>query len=322
MKKKTARILTRWAVFLLLVGIVAAAVYWSEFSGPISKRNGKNFAYLLSDLVKVTEEKTPDAARIISNDLAAIRKVNGRDFKTAESIAMLWTRVYLEDNYVLNCHKGEEVAEGLEESGIPDSDKHAIVVLGYELADGAMQPELEGRCRAAAALAKAYPNTILICSGGATGPNNPEGHTEAGLMKEFLTVECGIDPSRIYIDERAMTTQENALNSFVIMQEHGVNTMTIVTSTYHQRWGEVVYNAVATLYANKEGYQVSMISNYCFETDPTVALYLKDAQIAAYQIAGILELKDEDRALMPDPFADYVPQEDVQEQPEEGNPSE
>ena len=168
--------------------------------------------------------------------------------------------------------------------------------------DGEMQDELKGRCEAAAALARRYPEAIMVCSGGATGPNNPDDHTEAGLMKEYLSGVCAIDPGRIYIDEKAMTTQENAVNTFKILQKNNIGTMTIVTSSYHQRWGEAVYNAVAELYRQKNGYSVDIVSNYCFDTEPSVELYKKDVEIAAFQIAGILELSDEARALLPNPF--------------------
>ena len=138
---------------------------------------------------------------------------------------------------------------------------------------------------------KNYPfiKKIDLPKGGATGPNNTEGHTEAGLMKQYLTENCGIDAERISIDERAMTTQENAVNTFEILKEQGVRTMTIVTSSYHQRWGESVYHTLAELF-RREGYAVEMIGSYSYETEPTNEAYRQGAQIAAMQMAGILQL--------------------------------
>jgi len=46
------------------------------------------------------------------------------------------------------------------DSGIPDTSSHAFIVLGYELKDGEMTDELKDRCKAAAAAAKMYPNTM------------------------------------------------------------------------------------------------------------------------------------------------------------------
>ena len=86
------------------------------------------------------------------------------------------------------------------------------MVLGYELLNGGMTDELKGRCDAAAAAAKTFPASLLVCSGGATGQNNPQRHTEAGLMKDYLVDECGIAAERVFTDERALTTAENIIS--------------------------------------------------------------------------------------------------------------
>ena len=259
----------------------------------ISADNSANFSKLLDDLVSAYQTPESVGEREIEADLAAIRAVSEWDYELADAIAGHWRRVWLDPDYRLYLYHGEERAEELLGTGIPDSPSHAIVVLGYELQDGEMQPELKGRCEAAAAVARAFPRTILVCSGGATGDNNPEGHTEAGLMKAYLTGVCGIEPGRIFIDERAMSTQDNAVNSLRIMQENGVHSMTIVTSDYHQRWGQVVYNAAAALCRQREGYSVEILGNYCYEIEPSVELYRHGDQLAAMQIAGILEIPRE-----------------------------
>ncbi len=290
------------AICILLIASAVLGIILSK-RGPISKKNQLNVGMLLADLVNAKLDPSKGDLKSIDDDLERIAKVNKRDAVIAGSIAEYWKKVYLDGSYVLNKYAGEEKASGLEDSGIPQGGKHAIVVLGYELMDGEMQDELKGRCEAAASLARRYPEAIMVCSGGATGPNNPDKHTEAGLMKEYLSDVCAIDPERIYIDEAAMTTQENAVNTFKILQKNNIGTMTIVTSSYHQRWGEAVYNAVAELYRQKNGYSVDIVSNYCFDTEPSVELYKKDVEIAAFQIAGILELSDEAIALLPNPFA-------------------
>ena len=153
------------------------------------------------------------------------------------------------------------------------------------------------------------PSAILVCTGGATGENNPEKHTEAGLMRDYMVNECGIDPARIFIDESAMTTQENAVNTYKILQANGIGTMTIVTSSYHQRWGQAVYHALGELYRRQNGYDVKIVGNYCYDTEPTVPLYRKDARIAVMQIAGILELPEEVIRSLP-PFMERPAGED------------
>ena len=129
---------------------------------------------------------------------------------------------------------------------LPVSGKHAFVVLGLQLADGEMTDELKARCDAAAAAAKAFPESVLVCSGGATGENNPARHTEAGLMKSWLTKHCGIAASRILTDEKAMTTAENALNTFEILRQQGIESITLITSDYHQRRASLCFCAAGS----------------------------------------------------------------------------
>ena len=169
-----------------------------------------------------------------------------------------------------------------------------------------MTAELRGRCDAAVEAALAYPDSILVCSGGATGPNNPDGHTEAGLMKAYL-VEHGVPAERVFTDERAMTTAENAVNTFAILQAQEIGTMTIVTSSYHQRWSQVLYNAVAAQYRQASGYSLEIVGNWCFDTEPANERYLQDAQIAIRQLCDILGLSKEERALLPGPTAKKKP---------------
>jgi hypothetical protein len=110
------------------------------------------------------------------------------------------------------------------------------------------------------------------------------------MMKDYLVHVCGIDASRVFTDETAMTTADNAVNSLAIMQNEGVRSMTIVTSSYHQRWGQVLYNAVYALYEQEFGYAPMIIANYCYDTPPENAAYLQDARIAVSQLRGILGL--------------------------------
>jgi len=242
---------------------------------------------LLGDLLTATESPSGSDAQAIAADLSAIRAQSRSDYEITNAIAGHWQRVYLDPEYRLYLDAGD-ASSACAEAGIPDSARHAIAVLGYELRDGQMQPELVGRCEAAAALARACPSAILICSGGATGANNPESHTEAGLMKDYLADVCGIGAGRIFIDERAMTTADNAVNSYVIMQERGVTSMTIVTSSYHQRWGQALYNAVGALYRQQYGYAPEIIGNYCYDMETDNPVFRDSARIALQQIAGVL----------------------------------
>ena len=233
---------------------------------------------------------SPNDSETVASDLAAIAEISREDAAVANRIAGHWKDVYLNPEYRQCAFREDSYANELIGEGVPNSSRHAFVVLGYELMNGEMTDELKGRCNAAAAAARTFPETILVCSGGATGPNNPDRHTEAGMMKDYLVHVCGIDASRVFTDETAMTTADNAVNSLAIMQNEGVRSMTIVTSSYHQRWGQVLYNAVSALYEQEFGYAPMIIANYCYDTPPENAAYLQDARIAVSQLRGILGL--------------------------------
>ena len=73
-----------------------------------------------------------------------------------------------------------------------------------------------------------------------------------------------------------------------MMKQQGIQTMTIVTSSYHQRWGQAVYNAMAALYRQYYGYSVEIAGNYCYETEPAHESYKNDDRIAISQRAHLL----------------------------------
>ncbi len=256
----------------------------------IADGNRINFGHLLTDLLDAYEDPSSEVQDRLLFDLHTIKAVSTRDYDVARSITDHWSKVYLNPAYRLNLYYENDEAKDLADSGIPNSSSHAFVVLGYELRDGEMTDELKGRCEAAAAAAKRYPDSVLVCSGGATGSNNPEQHTEAGMMREYLTEQCGISPDRIFTDENAMTTAENAVNTLAILKSREIRTMTIVTSSYHQRWGQVLYNAMSAVYGQEYGYAPEIISNYCFSIEPEVEAFRNDAGIAIRQLASILQI--------------------------------
>lgn len=115
-------------------------------------------------------------------------------------------------------------------TGLP-SEKHVIVTLGYALSDeGEMQETLVERLKVTLEVAKAYPDAVLIVTGGV--PKND--HTEAERMYDWL-VEQGIDENRIRKEALATDTVENALFSMDIIREEGLQDVTLITSASHMR---------------------------------------------------------------------------------------
>ena len=268
----------------------------------IDAANHGNFITLLGDLVWAYETPADTDDETIDQDLAAIREVSEADYELATLITDNWRQVFLDPSYTLYYYQGEDNAPEVAGAGIPNSASHAIVILGYELSNGAMQDELVGRLETAASLAHAYPETIIVCSGGVTGPNNTAGNTEAGLMRDYLVEECGIDAARIFTDERALTTADNAANTFAMLRANDVHSITIVTSSYHMRWGQAVYNVVAALYESRIDYNIESIANYCYDTEPAYDYYARGDRFAARQIAELLGISESSIQSLPSVF--------------------
>lgn len=272
---------------LLLLGTSALADVYH-----ISDENEMNFGRLCIDLIHAYEHPTPGDADTIQSVVDAIGAMDASDRAVAEAIADHWMRNYANPDYEMFIYDGGERATALESIALNDDSNHAFVVLGFKLEKGEMTKELMLRCEAAAAAARSFPSAVLICSGGATGSNNPKKHTEAGLMKKYLVEKCGIDAARIFIDEDARSTVENAENTFAIMREKGVSSYTIVTSAYHQRWGQAVYNCMNAFYKQAYGYEAALVGNYSCDINSNPD-YPNEARWAVYQLAVMLDLPDE-----------------------------
>lgn len=243
---------------------------------------------LLADLLSAYEDPTVRSVLRIDADAEAL------DDEIMTAVASHWKKIWIDPDYRLFIY-GVNDPSSLE---IPDPSKHAFVVLGYELKNGEMTDELKLRCDAAAAAAGAFPGSILVCSGGATGTNNPEQHTEAGLMKAYLSEVCGIDGERIFTDERAKNTAQNAINTYEILREMGMETMTIVTSSYHQRRAQTLYNALSAQYQQDTGYSAKLIGNFCCEV-VSAAGNADDARLTIQQLGNILGLPSDEMDLLP-----------------------
>ncbi len=250
---------------------------WVESHSVPEQREGEeermvDISALLMDLA--TEQ---EARNLVAADMKALE-----DNELAAFIVQKWNEIYFNPDYRLFID-GKDDPQTL-----PIRGNHAFVVLGFELENGEMQDELKARCEAAATAAGTFPGSILVCSGGATGENNPEGHTEAGLMKEYLVQNCGIAPERVYIDESTMTTLDNAVNTFTILKNQGIDTITIVTSSYHQRRANILYETLAEIVRKTEGVSITVAGNYSCEAQASSELEKYDARIAAMQLNEIL----------------------------------
>lgn len=103
-----------------------------------------------------------------------------------------------------------------------------IIVLGSGLAGDRVTPLLAGRINKGIALLEKNPRARLILSGG-QGPDEllPEGDAMAAYA-----AERGVDPSRLLVERRSMTTEENLRFSRALMEGERPR-VAVVTTAYH-----------------------------------------------------------------------------------------
>ena len=134
--------------------------------------------------------------------------------------------------------------------GLPDTDELCMVVLGFQLnEDGTMKDELKDRLEVVLASAEKYPRALIVCTGGGTAAED-ETATEAGKMAEWL-VENGIDKSRVIVEDKSVTTAQNAMFTYDILTKEypQVSQLAVISSDYHIATGTLLFSAESTLRA-------------------------------------------------------------------------
>lgn len=113
----------------------------------------------------------------------------------------------------------------------------AIVTLGYALnPDGSMHDILIKRLEKTLQIANELPNAIILVTGGVPQNNKTEGK----LMADWL-IKQGIDKTRIYQDNYAITTVENALYSRYALAKHRIKDTVLISSGSHIRRADAIF---------------------------------------------------------------------------------
>lgn len=116
--------------------------------------------------------------------------------------------------------------------GAPETACKYVIVLGAKLNGTAPSVSLQDRIRAADTYLKAHPDTIAILSG---GQGLDEDISEAQCMFNELTTR-GIDPARLWLEEKSTSTQENLrFTCDLIAEKTGSrpDTIGLISSEYH-----------------------------------------------------------------------------------------
>ena len=177
--------------------------------------------------------------------------------KILEQIMALDESIYKRDLEIINYwhYIDDEMTlhEGVAPYYLPKTSDHAFVVLGFGLNDdGSLKDEGKGRCDVAYESAKKYPKSKIYITGGGTAKNNSTA-TESGQMKNYLVKVKGLNANRIVIEEEAKTTVQNARYTVKKLIENHIKTITIITSDYHIRRGNLIFKGEIMLKAESLG---------------------------------------------------------------------
>ena len=113
-----------------------------------------------------------------------------------------------------------------------DGQDCTVVVLGCQVfPDGHPSLMLRGRINAAYDYLSAHPDAVCVASG---GMDDSEPITEAQCIRDTL-VSMGIDPGRIYMEDRSRSTEENLAFSAQVIAENGLPVnVAIASDNFHQ----------------------------------------------------------------------------------------
>lgn len=145
--------------------------------------------------------------------------------------------------------------------GLPQDDSLCIVILGYGLRnDGSMKEELVDRLVVGLASALKYPNAYVCVTGGPTAGNTRD--TEAGQMSRWL-MDKGLEPGRILVEDRSLSTAENALKVVSLLRSNvpQVDSIAVVSSDYHIPWGVSLFTTVSNYVSYYEGDSIRVVGN-------------------------------------------------------------
>lgn len=228
------------------------------YPGPAQAYTAKTYA-LVSDIAYICREigvKTGSAR--LEPVFAALETED-------PAMATLWRDI---SNYVAKAAGDGFVMESLH-TDLPQNESLAIVVLGFQLnADGTMPPELLARCETALAAAEQYPKAYLCLTGGGTAAANREA-TEADVMGDWF-ISQGVDSARIIIENRSLTTDQNAAFCCDIFAESypQIKNVVLVSSDYHVPLGCTMFAQAAMLHAweNNSALPYTVVANLACET--------------------------------------------------------
>ena len=231
-------------------------------------------------LPAAAEENLSSAQSQIERVVVSYADTGIRDEQALESLAAIdpslgeqWTQIMdlWETPVSVNDHLPDD---------LPEDDSLCLVALGFQLnSDGTMKEELIERLKMVLEASQQYPHARIVCTGGGTAADNSAA-TEAGRMAEWL-VDNGVDPSQLIIEDQSLTTAQNAIYTFDILESRcpQVEKIAVISSDYHIATGTLLFGAEAIL----RGSSIEIVSNAGWHA-PTGTLS------AMFQAGALIEL--------------------------------
>ena len=212
---------------------------------------------LVTDLVYAYRHLGAEGWPQVENTLAQLNTVDPKLGVLWDGIMRKWA--YVREDMVLQ--------PGVLPDGLPQDDTLCIAVMGHQLLpDGRMDAEMQKRCEIGLSMVQKYPNAFLAVTGGGTASANNQ-VTEAETMAEWF-LQHGVSPDRMIVENRSMTTGQNARNTCAILTEQypQVKEIAVVSSSYHIAQCELMFTEAALLYAfvNECEVPYTVTGNACF----------------------------------------------------------
>ena len=133
------------------------------------------------------------------------------------------------------------------------SNESTVIVLGCQIRGSVPSMSLVQRANAAVKYLNEHPDAVAIAAGG----QGPDENLSEGQCIYNLMTEKGIDGSRIIIEDKSTSTDENIANSKRIIDEKGLSRdVAIATNEYHE------YRA--SMICKKNGLNASSIPSKSF----------------------------------------------------------
>ena len=100
-------------------------------------------------------------------------------------------------------------------------------------------------------------------------------------MKEYL-LQKGLDSERIVVEDASKTTVQNAINTVKLLYQDHIRSVTVITSDYHIRRGNILFKGEILLKANDYlSTPIPVLKNAVYKTGkPTEGKYYEGNALA------------------------------------------